>query len=351
MNRRKQKFKRKLYKLTFYIVLVAAIFHFTKAYYIKQMLLPVDGSNTNIISFEIAKGSSTREIIDDLVEKDLIKSKTAFEWMLKKNDLDQIIKSGNFLLKRSYSSEEIANIITSETQAENAITIQEGLTLAQIEKKLISQSLISQGDLTNFDISKMDPEKLEQIPADFKLILETNGYKLEGLLFPDTYFISSTTFKLDDFVIRLIKTMDQKITPEMKAAIAQNGRTLYETLIMASILEREVRTENDLPIVAGILWKRYDSKWMLGADATLLYITGKQTITKDDLEMESAYNTRKFIGLPPTPIGNPGISSIEASIYTKDSPYWYYLTTLDTGEVIYAVNNDEHNTNKAKYLY
>jgi UPF0755 protein len=119
---------------------------------------------------------------------------------------------------------------------------------------------------------------------------------------------------------------------------------------MASIIEREVLSLKDKKIVSGLLWKRYSSGWLIDADAALLYLKNDNIITRADLDSDSPYNIRKFKGLPPTPIANPGLASIEAALNPTDSAYWFYLTTLDTGEVIYARTNDEHNQNKFKYL-
>jgi UPF0755 protein len=119
---------------------------------------------------------------------------------------------------------------------------------------------------------------------------------------------------------------------------------------MASMVEKEVRTAKDLPIVAGILWKRLDSNWFIGADASLLYLKDDRSIDFKDLQQDSPYNLRNHQGLPPGPIDNPGLKSIMAAMYPEESPYYYYLTKPGTGEVVYAITNDEHNANKAKYL-
>ena len=89
---------------------------------------------------------------------------------------------------------------------------------------------------------------------------------------------------------------------------------------------------------------------MLGIDATLLYIQDDNDLSAEDLTEESPYNTRINTGLPPTPISNPGLASLMGAIYPEDSDYWFYLTTLDTGEVIYSVSNEEHEANKATHL-
>jgi len=314
------------------------------------MLEPVTPGAAENIAFEITSGQTTKEISERLKERELIKSVSVFKSYLKRHKLDAKVKAGNFILKRSMSGKEIAEKITSDEVLETAITIQEGLTITQIDTKLTQAGLIQEGELNNFSINNLEEKELSQIPEEFLTILQNNNSNLEGLLFPDTYFISPATFDIDTFVIRLIRTMDQNITEDMRTTYKLDGRTLYEVLNMASIIEREVRTPNDIPVVGGILWKRYDSNWHIGADATILYVTQEQDLDAEDLNLDSAYNTRKFLGLPPTPIASPGLESIKGAVYPKASEYWYYLTTLDTGEVIYARTNEEHNINKVKYL-
>ena len=103
-------------------------------------------------------------------------------------------------------------------------------------------------------------------------------------------------------------------------------------------------------MVAGLLWKRLENNWLLGADITSIYIKDDRNITASDLESDSPYNTRKNLGLPPGPVSNPSIEAINATLNPIETPYWFYLTTLDTGEVIYSETNDEHNLNRARYL-
>jgi UPF0755 protein len=143
----------------------------------------------------------------------------------------------------------------------------------------------------------------------------------------------------------MTSNFEAKMPPELL-----QEKNPYETLIMASIIEREVLSEKDKALVSGILWKRNENGWPLGADAALLYEKDDNSITSADLDSNSPYNIRKFKGFPPTPISNPDVTSLQAAINPEESPYWFYLTTLDTGEVIYAVTNEEHNANKRKYL-
>ena len=120
---------------------------------------------------------------------------------------------------------------------------------------------------------------------------------------------------------------------------------------VTAFIEEESRQGEERPIIAGILWKRIASRVLLGVDAANRYMLGKrkEVLTHDDLEVDSKYNTRKHLGLPPTPIANAGASAFEAALKPKTSEYWYYLHGSD-GRVHYAVTNEEHNKNRAKYL-
>ncbi|MDP4007978.1 MAG: endolytic transglycosylase MltG [Candidatus Peregrinibacteria bacterium] len=348
--RRRRKRRQPFMRFLVYMAIIAVCFFGTKYYYTQTMLSPVDITNESKVAFEISNGESLKEISEGLKDKELINSPSVFRSYLKRKKMDINVKAGNFILNRAMSAQQIAETITNDKVAEEAVTIQEGLTVAQIDDKLSSAGLISKGELINFSINNLTEEEVSEIPSEFLNILQENHSNLEGLLFPDTYFINRSSFSLNAFVIRLIKTMNSNITDDMRKTYETSSRDLYEILNMASIIEREVRTKDDIPLVAGILWKRYDSNWALGADATILYVTQGSTLTLEELDIDSAYNTRKFLGLPPTPISNPGISSLKGAVYPKYSDYWYYLTTLNTGEVIYAETNEKHNINKAKYL-
>lgn len=171
----------------------------------------------------------------------------------------------------------------------------------------------------------------------------------EGYLFPDTYFVQVTatatsTIKMlrDNFDTKL-----EALSPEIK----KSKRTPEEIIKMASILEGEAKGEENMRIVSGILWKRLDNDIALQVDTSFLYINGKITkeLTLDDLKIKSPYNTYLYRGLPPTPISNPGLSSIEAALYPTTTPYLYFLTG-DDGEMYYSKTFDEHVEKKRKYI-
>ncbi len=332
---KRRKKKRILLKLTLSLVLLAGICFWQYNNYIYNS---VDENDDTNISFQIKQGTPIKEIAANLKEKELIKSDTAFYLHTKFNNLGENILAGRFLLNKGMNIPEIIEGISDPSQAEAIITIQEGLRIRDIDQKLVDMGIIESGEFIeatkNFNgweyYSFLDQKSLEK--------LET---PLEGYIYPDTYFLDSIEFNPSDLIYLSLDNFERKI-----ADIDIDE----EIIIMASIIENEVFGIEDRRIVSGILWKRLESGWTIGADATLLYITDDRTITSADLEIDSPYNTRKNGGLPPGPISSPSIESIEAAANPTKSEYWFYLTTLDTGEVIYAKSNEEHNQNKVKYL-
>lgn len=301
---------------------------------------PVDFSDQQRYIFTVEKGETVKSIGQRLKTEKLINNELIFYWYIRSKNVGPQIKAGRFILQKNYSIPKVVAILTEDTPGQTVLTIPEGYTIAQIDQKLAEAELIETGEFTactrncNFnDISFL-----------------TNAISLEGYLFPDTYFIDAADFKIETLIRRMLNNFQGKITSEMETTLESSEKTLNDYVIMASIIEAEVRTDQDRALVSGILWKRLENDWTLGADATLLYITDDRIINTADLELDSPYNTRKNLGLPPTAIGNPGQKSLEAAFSPSASEYWFYLTTLDTGEVIYAISNEDHNLNKQRYL-
>lgn len=309
-----------------------------------DLIAAVDESDDAQVSFQIKQGQSVKEVAANLKEKDLIKNETAFYLYVRNNDLDQNIIAGRFLLARSMSVSELLQSLTDPVESEAIITIQEGLTIRAIDEKIYNQGLIEQGEFTsavnNFDdwgeysfLSQSDQENLP--------------YRLEGFIYPDTYFVDPFEFQPEQLIRLGLNNFEKKLS---EVNINNSEHSVFDTITMASIIENEVFGKEDRKIVSGIFWKRLENSWTLGADITLIYLKDDRSITMTDINADDAYNTRKNLGLPPGPVSNPSIESIEAAINPTDSEYWFYLTTLDTGEVIYARSNEEHNANRFKYL-
>jgi UPF0755 protein len=146
----------------------------------------------------------------------------------------------------------------------------------------------------------------------------------------------------DNFKLK-IKSLDNEIK--------NFNKPLSDIIKMASIIEEEGKTKESREIISGILWKRISLKMPLQVDSSFKYINGKVTsnLTTEDLKIDSPYNSYIKLGLPPTPISNPGLMAIKATISPKNSPYLYFLTGKD-GNMYYSISFDEHVINKQKYL-
>lgn len=298
-----------------------------------------DPNDDSQVVFEIYNGEAAKHTGKTLEREGLIENDISFIRHLKDTGLDRKIHYGSFVLSPSMTLEEVVAVLTSEAGGGNVVRFLEGWTIEEMDAQLAAMDLIESGEFIACTKN-----------CSFNHDFLTHVKSLEGFLFPDTYFVDRNTFDVENFINQLLNTFDTRFDEEMEAALASSGRSWEETMIVASMIEKEVRTTKDLPIVSGIIWKRYDNDWALGIDATLLYVQDDNILTASDLRDPSPYNTRLLKGLPPTPICNPSLASIKAALYPEETEHWFYLTTLDTGEVIYAKTNAEHEANKDKYL-
>ncbi len=172
--------------------------------------------------------------------------------------------------------------------------------------------------------------------------------KMEGYLFPDTYFLNDGMTE-NEIIDSMNKNFDTQVNP-IKSDIEKFG-SFQHVIIMASILEKEARTQETRRIISGILWKRIQFFIPLQVDATLYYILGKTSseLTSADLKIDSPFNTYVINGLPPAPISNPGIEAIQDTIHPISTPYLYFLSDKD-GNMHYAKTLEEHIENIKKYI-
>ena len=307
-----------------------------------------DGNPSNTVSFTIEEGETVDSISKKLKEKGLIKNEYYFKFYVMQSGIADKLQAGSFTIPHHLSMKEIGDLLQNAQFPDIWVTIPEGVMALEVADYL--EEAFSQYPENSFSRE----EFLAMVDAPPATMTSTipipANAPLEGYLFPDTYRFppDATT----EYVLgTILATFRQRIyDPNMKA-IEESGYSLYDILIFASILERETKHSGDRPAVADILLRRLENNWALEVDATLLYHFGDWTrvITAEDLEIDSPYNTRKFKGLPPTPIANPGEETVEAVLYPSSNDYWYYISDQD-GNLHYAVTLDEHNNNIYEYL-
>ncbi len=300
-----------------------------------------------ILDFEIKEGQSSNIVAHNLKSENLIRNSFIFDIYMKLSGKYKKILPGKFKLSDSMSYAQISNIIIKKQAnlnfEEKEIKIIEGWNLKQIGKYLENQELCTEKEF-------MELSRSNNYEYDF-IKQKPKSTDLEGYLFPDTYRVykNSTCY---DVINKLLNNFDKKLTKEMRADIEKQGKSVNEIITMASIVEKEVKTLEDMRIVSGIFWDRIEYGQALESCATLAYVLGeiKAQYSYEDTRVESLYNTYINKGLPPGPINNPGFNSIIASIYPEKSNYNYFLTDPKTGDTIFSKTFEEHKRNKLIYL-
>ncbi len=307
----------------------------------------LDPKNIKTQLLLIKQGDTGKDVAEILVEKNII----AKEWYLKKyledNNLEGKILAGRFELSPSFSIQVIAETITDSKKAKNYVTIPEGYSIRQIDNRLSEMQLSKKGDFIQ-TVKKFS--RWSEYPFLPKQEIQGNLLPLEGFLFPDTYKVDPGNFSADNLIDLMLKNFQKKLPQDTATLLTQKNISLLDLITVASMLEKEVKHPEDLPIVAGIIWKRANSGWFLNIDATLLYDLNRQELTKADLEQDSPYNTYTRKGLTPGPIGNPGLKTIQAALNPEKTRHWFYLTDPKNGKAIYAETNNQQNRNRGMYL-
>ena len=293
--------------------------------------LPVDKTNKDSIIFVVEIGEGSKSIVKKLSQENLIRSRLAFYGILLQLKIRDQIQAGDYRLSPSMSSYEIAKELTHGT-LDRWITIIEGWRKEEIADKVAVEF---------------------NIPA-----IEIINSAKEGYLFPDTYLIPKDA-SAGALISILENNFNSKFDEALKTKISRLGLTDIEAITLASIVEREAKFEQDRVEVASILLKRFKEGIPLQADATVQYALGyqteqkswwKQSLTFEDLRINSIYNTYVNPGLPPAPISNPGLSSLKAVANAKlNTPYLFYVNDSN-GKLHFAKTNQEHNDNIDKYV-
>ena len=337
MKLSKKKKKAYLTTITFVSILIMSF-----GIVLSQFYLPLSSNRQEKI-FTIKEGERVSDIASDLEKSGIIKNRYFFILYLVLNREIRNLKAGSYQLSSSMSIKQIAKKLVSGEMREIKITIIEGWTLGDIAKYLEELGICQKEKFLELafvrEFSK-EFDFLNDAPPDATL---------EGYLFPDTYFVEPGSEK--NIIRKMLSNFGRKLTPELRQGIKMRRKTIFEIVTMASLLEKEVKTKEDKRLVSGILWKRLREGIPLQVDATITYITKRKTakISREDTKIDSPYNTYKFSGLPKGPICNPGLDSIIAAVYPKNSQYFYYLSNSE-GKTIFSKTLREHNLNKAKYL-
>ena len=304
---------------------------------------PADSTDTAEIIVTIPKGINSRSLGKVLAKHNVIESADRFTNYVRITKEGSCLKAGRFSLSRSLSAAEIIQKVCGTPLAnDKAFTVVEGWRIREIDAALTEQGWIKAGAYAALAAQP------SQFQSDYPLPSDT----LEGYLYPETYMLSVDNFDPQQFIQRQLDTLSKVFIAPNKNTIESSGRSLNELMIVASMVEREEPKDQNMPLVSGIIWKRLDSGWNLGIDATSHYSledwNDRKGLLRQLRDKSDPYNTRLRKGLPPTPIGAPGISALNATLSPEASEYWYYLHD-STQTIRPARNAREHEQNRRTY--
>lgn len=311
-----------------------------------EMMVETDKEGGQTITIEIPKGAGQRDIAKILKENGLIGNEIAFYLKVREMSAGSQLKYGNFELNDGYSLKTlIQKLVTEGAKREgNWITIPEGFTIEKIAVKLEQEGYCSADEfLAAVEQDNYDYWFLESIPEDADV-----KYRLQGFLFPDTYDLGENV-TAEGVVRTMLDQFGVQYTKGMDAKAREMGRTTYEIVTEASMIQRETSHDSERAKIAGVIENRLAKNMRLQIDPTFLYpltngMYDKSRSTYEDTRTESPYNTYRNYGLPVGPICSPGLPSIEAALHPESHSFFFYHTDeiKKDGSHIFTETYDEH---------
>ncbi|MEZ4104545.1 MAG: endolytic transglycosylase MltG [Candidatus Paceibacterota bacterium] len=313
--------KRKFFLTTFFLLIIFSVI------FIYYLLLPPKTFPINS-EVEIISGATVEDVAELMKEKGFVRSKSIFYLYFVLFEDATTIKASIYAFSEPLTVPNLASELTLGNYSHNLIKF------THIEGETVEEMAVHATEvLPNFN-----PDNFVDKAKD-----------LEGKLFPDTYMVP-VTYNEEELLNLLLQTFDEKLEP-LKEKIDDHNLSLDQIIILASILEREANSGESMGMVSGILQNRMRIGMPLQADASIGYVLDKplSQLTAEDLKIESPYNTYLNVGLPPTPIGNPGLEAITAVLEPTETEYLFYITG-DDGNFYYAKTFEEHKRNIANHL-
>ena len=320
--------------------IAAALLLFGSGFFWWRQSSKAPSSEGKTVDFLVVRGRNAGQIGDLLFEEGLIKSALAFKIYVQVLGKADKIQAGQFRISPSFTLAKVVDTLT-KPPAELWVTVPEGLRREEVVERFIK----------GLEIKEAEQEFFRQ-----EFLSESEG--AEGFLFPDTYLFPRTATAAT-IVKRMRSTFD--IRAKTLEEASSSSLSLDEIVTLASIIERETKTNDERPAVAGILLNRLEIGMGLQADATVQYAVATlncragvecnwwPVLTGNDLSINSPFNTYRFRGLPPSPIASPGLSSLKAAANPEETDFLYYLHDAQ-GSIHYAETLTEHNENVRKYL-
>lgn len=346
-GRRSGRAKKKKGGIKKYFVIVLVLLALLVGATVYVYFLPPNVSGE--VNITIKEGDSLDTIGTTLMDNDVIKSKQMFILYSRIKGDSADFKSGTFQIQRPISLENLNSQLkeTPEVSQGVKITIPEGYSITQISKLFAESGLmdvntfLSAAEMGNFQYDFLNFEK----PASVK-------YKLEGFLFPDTYYFDKEETS-DSMFKKMLDRFNEVAGQELMRQANLKAMTPLELVTMASVIEKEAVLSEERPIISGVFYNRIDEGMKLESCSTVQFALGKEeykpVVTLDDIKINSPYNTYMYEGLPPGPIASPGKESLDAALNPVASEYLYFVARGD-GSHVFNTNYEEHLNASEQYV-
>jgi UPF0755 protein len=318
-----------------FLILVVVVILAVGAWFAWAALLPVKPEETTFVL--LRPGWSTRHIANELHREGIIRSPTAF-LLLQYAEGAQTLKAGEYRFEEPASALEVLRRLARGDVYARTLVVPEGFNIYDVAAAVEQAGLGPAADF--IAVAKADTFLLRGLDPDAKT--------LEGYLFPDTY-----QFTRIDTAHDIAAAMVHRFRQEAQKIGLLGNPDMHRIVTMASIVEKETAVPQERPLVAGVYYNRLGRKMLLAADPSVVYaavLAGRYrgTIYQSNLDFDSPYNTYKYAGLPPGPIANPGIASLEAALHPAHTDFLYFVSD-NNGHHRFAHSSEEHARNVASY--
>ena len=300
---------------------------------------PYQGYEGEEKAVTIQQGTAVAEILRKLEREGIIADAKLARSYLVYFMGDPTIQAGEYVFEGPLTTAQVLRKLVRGDVVSHSVTLVEGLTLEETAEQLSREGF---GRREVF----LDVMRSPELISDF----DPDAPDLEGYLFPETYSFASGTSERQ-IVSTMVKTFRDRFESEVRPLLAEGppGRTVRQVVTLASIVEKEAQVESERPVIAAVYQNRVDRGIGLHADPTVIYALKRVgrwngNIRRDDLRIDSPYNTYRYAGLPPGPIASPGLASLRAAAAPSDVPYLYFVSRND-GSHVFAETLAEHNRN------
>ena len=306
-------------------------------------------SDPTPVKFNVYPGDSAATIAQRLERERIIKNSWSFELQARWRGLESRLEVGEYVLSRDMKVSDILARLQQGRYIGSRITIPEGWRATQIADLLQKEGAVGRDEF----LKLMADGRL----GDGILPKRPPGSSLEGYLFPDTYQLSGNV-TASRAIEMMLQTFSRRFDRDLQQRAGDMGLTVHQVVTLASIVEREAVVASERPLMAGVYLNRLEAGMRLEADPTVQYAVAetrvpsanywKAELTKSDLAADSPYNTYRYTGLPPGPISNPGLASLQGVLEAENTDYLYFVARED-GSHVFAKTFDEHLANVQKY--